>query len=116
MTLAPWYFLTFWLAPAPTEPVLVPFQSAKACYTYETERVAAWMAYIERNRAAWKSDDPNFGYFSWASQPASLGFDGVPIADRLTFRVHAGPISVSGQCIRGSQLSPESLKALATSP
>jgi hypothetical protein len=106
---APWFYLTFLLTPARTEPVLVPFPTESACYAYQTDRLAAWMGYVKRN--AW---DPNYGYTSWL-QLGSNDWTSIQ-SPRLTFRFRAGPLTVFGQCLRSGELTPKSLKALSTSP
>lgn len=118
--MAPWFYLTFFLAPAPTDPVLVPFPTESACKAYQSDRLVAWAGYVERNRAAWVAGhawDLNSGYASWIERSPYWPFvQATRESTRVTFRLHAGPLTVFGQCLRLEELSPESLKSLATSP
>jgi hypothetical protein len=115
---APWFYFTFFLAPAPTEPVLVPFPTESACYAYQTDRLEAWSRYVERNRDVWVKGhawEENSGYASWMWIEKSDHWPFVQ-SRRLTFRLHAGPLTVFAECLRREELSPESLKSLRTSP
>lgn len=116
MNLAPWYFLTFFLAPAPTEPVLVPFQTQRACEDHSTEQLTAWGHYVLRNSDRWgPSVDNDSGWAQWTEIDAPY-WPFIQGGTKLSFRLHSGPLTVFAVCLSGTELTPESLKSLATSP
>jgi hypothetical protein len=102
MTLAAWYFVTFWVAPVQTEPVLTPFATFAQCDEFLWSRVRAWDAYVRRNRRVTRLAEHDW---LWAYGEGQGWFGLV-----------AGAIEVKGECVRGSELAPESLKSLSTSP
>jgi hypothetical protein len=116
MTLAPWYFLTFWLTPAPSVPVLVPQPDYGACEQYAQRQLQGWTAYLKRNRAALSSADPNWGWTSWIWKAPPPPLENSDPQERSLFRFHAGPITVVGECLSSSELTPQERQALATSP
>jgi hypothetical protein len=121
MTLYPWYFLTFWVAPVPTEPVLTPFVTLEACNTFLQTRLTAWELYVIRNRPALRvRPNESLVASAWIGphSPHRIALQGVGgfHVDEPTFKVIAGPLTVWGICTPGAELSPESLKSIGTSP
>lgn len=106
MSLYPWYFLTFWVAPVQTEPVLTPFTTLAACDEFLQTRLTAWERYVIRNHPALRvRPDDSLVASAWIGPH-----------DQPTFKVIAGPLTVWGICTPGDELSPESLKSIGTSP
>lgn len=121
MTLAPWYFLTYFLTPAPTEPVLVPFETAADCHAHVDHQLVAWGHFLQRNPVfhGYGPNDPLPGghWATWWADPLT-GWSNSPdwSPGGSSFRMRAGALVVVGGCLRGSELTEKSLKALRTSP